>query len=75
MTWDNGFFILEFRNEETMEAILHGGQCYLGGKLIIHKKLYPDMQLTKQDFFSAPDCLFVLNNGSVEMWKEKGPRL
>ena len=56
MTWDNGFFIFEFRNEETMEAILDGGQCYIGGKIVIRKKLYLDMQLTKQDSLSAPIC-------------------
>ena len=61
--------------KKPWEAILDGGQCYIGGKILIHKKLYPDMQLTKQDFLSASICFlffifYFLNNGPAEMWTD-----
>ncbi|KAI8533106.1 hypothetical protein RHMOL_Rhmol11G0270200 [Rhododendron molle] len=71
VTLDNGFFVFNFRDTETLDSILENGPYFCGGKHIAIKKWHPGMHLTKGAFSSVPVWV-KLYNVPLESWTEDG---
>ena len=54
LTFDNGFFIFQFKKDVDVSLILEAGPFYCGNRLVILKKWYPGIQMCKEEFSSIP---------------------
>ncbi|KAI8557667.1 hypothetical protein RHMOL_Rhmol04G0028000 [Rhododendron molle] len=71
VTLDNGFFVFNFRDTETLDSILENGPYFCGDKHIAIKKWHRGMHLTKGAFSSVPVWV-KLYNVPLESWTEDG---
>ncbi|KAI8546613.1 hypothetical protein RHMOL_Rhmol07G0132600 [Rhododendron molle] len=71
VTLDNGFFVFNFKDTDTLDSILENGPYFCGGKHIVIKKWHPGMHLTKGAFSSVPVWV-KLYNVPLESWTEDG---
>ena len=53
LTFENGFFIFQFKTDVDVPKILEDGPLFCGNHLIILKKWYSGIRMCKEEFSSV----------------------
>ena len=71
LTFENGFFIFQFKNEVDVSQILEEGPFYCGNRLVVIKKWFPSIRMCKEEFSSVPVWM-KFYNVPLELWTKEG---
>ena len=71
LTFENGFFIFQFKNDVDVSQILEEGSFYCGNRLVILKKWFPSIRMCKEEFSSVLVWI-KFYNVPLELWTNEG---